>query len=230
MSGDMISLLRSNWLVLAGALVALFTCLQMSAALGDCDLREAFSQDRHGAAERTLVLARRAFDAYVLRRERIAVPEDLPLLLRERSGVFVSAVGNGAPRCCMGSLYPTCPTLAQEIISAAVAAAGLDIRRSPIRPDELARLQLIVSIVAPPEAIADPHSLDPVTEGLAVRTAIRTGVVLPGETWQRARMIKWARIRAGAKPEEAVDYFRVRAFRVAEPQPQLQHNSEEDPQ
>ncbi len=230
MARDVIPVLRSNRLMRVGALVGLLACLQASGALGDCDLRGAFWQDRDGAADSALALARRAFDAYVLHRERIAVPEDLHPLLRKRSGVFISAMENGAPRCCMGSLYPTCPTLAEEIVSAAVAAAGLDARRSPIRQEELHRLRLIVSIVAPPEAIGDPHSLDPVTEGLAVRSSCRTGVALPGETPHRERMIRWARIRARAQPGEAVDYFRVRAFRVAEPQPQLQHNSEEDPQ
>ena len=184
------------------------------------DLPEAFAMDRDGAAAAALSLARAAFDAYALHRQRVSVPAEVPDLLRERGGVFVSAEVNGAPRCCMGSLYPTRETLAEEIVAAAIAAAGLDARKPPVRPEEAPRLRLVVSIVAPPESIADPGALDPVREGLAVRGRERTGVVLPGETGRRDRMIRWAMIRAGAEPGDAVDYFRIRAFRIAEPQRQ----------
>ena len=199
--------------------------LLLAASLTPCagataaDLPEAFAKDRAGAGAAALSLARAAFDAYALRRERLSVPEDLPPLLTKRSGVFVSAIADGAPRCCMGSLYPTRPTLAEEIIAAAVAAAGLDARRRPVEPAELRKLQLVVSVVGPPESISDPTQLDPVREGLAVRSGRRTGVVLPGETRHLNRVIKWARIRAAAGPDEPVDYFRVRAFRIAERKP-----------
>lgn len=180
------------------------------------DLVDAFAEDEEAGAA-ALSLARSAFDAYVLRRERVPVPQTLPSLLRERSAVFVSAEREGAPRCCMGSLYPTHSTLAEEIVAAAVAAAGVDARREPVKPEELAELRLIVSIVAPPESIKDPRRIDPVREGLAVRSRVRTGVVLPGETPHLDRAIEWARTRAAAEPEEPVDYFRIRAFRIAEP-------------
>ncbi|MFQ6131353.1 MAG: AMMECR1 domain-containing protein [Armatimonadota bacterium] len=201
------------------SILALTCCLVWPVPTAAADLVQAFASDRQGAGPAALSLARAAFDAYALRRERLSVPENLPPLLRQRGGVFVSAVAKGAPRCCMGSLYPTRANLAEEIVAAAVAAAGLDARRAPVKPAELPRLQLVVSIVSPPEGITDPAVLDPVTEGLAVRSARRTGVVLPGETTHLDRMIKWARIRAGAEPDEEVDYFRVRAFRIAEPNP-----------
>jgi AMMECR1 domain-containing protein len=201
----------STWLSLL-----LATCLIRPASAADDDLLGAFASDHEGAAKAALSLARTAFDAYALRRERISVPDHLPPLLSKRNGVFVSAIVSGAPRCCMGSLYPSRDSLAEEIIAAAVAAAGLDARRAPIEPEELKRLRLVVSIVAPPESIADPASLNPVTDGLAVRSRTRTGVVLPGETRHRDRMIAWARIRAAAEPGEPIDYFRIRAFRIAE--------------
>ena len=93
----------------------------------------------------------------------------------------------------------------------------MDARREPVEPEELARLRLIVSILAPPESIDDPTRIDPVREGMAARSRVRTGVVLPGETPHLDRAIKWARTRAAAKPDEPVDYFRIRAFRIAEP-------------
>jgi AMMECR1 domain-containing protein len=187
------------------------------AACSGADVAERFRDDRTGASAAVLALARRAFDAYVLRRERIFVPEGLPPLLKERSGVFVSAALDNAPRCCMGALRPTQPTLAEEIIAAAVAAAGYDARRKPVKPEELARLQLIVSVVSEPEAIQTPDGLDPARDGLAARGQHRTGVVLPGETRHRDLVVKWARTRAGVDDEDSVDYFRIRAFRIPEP-------------
>ncbi len=176
-----------------------------------------FSTDYPGNRQAALCLARRAFDAYCLQRHSLPVPSDLPPALRLRSGVFVSAMADGAPRCCMGTLYPTQPTLAHEIVAAARAAAAADLRFPPIRPDELPRLRLIVSIVAPPEAVLDPWSLDPLVDGVAVRSAMGTGVSLPGESPHLSRLIDWARVRSRAEAGEPVSYFRVRAVRIVEP-------------
>lgn len=194
------------------ALAAVLTAVPLQAQ----DLLGALRADPH-AQQVALHLARSAMEAWCLRRERVPLPADLPALLHERSGVFVSAVLGDAPRCCMGSLYPTRRTLAEEIIAAAVAAAGLDLRFSPLKAQELPRLRVIVSVVAPPEPVVDPMSLDPLTEGVAVRSALRWGVSLPGETVHQELMIKWARIRAGAGPSEPVGYYWVRAVRVLEP-------------
>jgi len=169
------------------------------------------------ATEAALVLARETIDAWVLRHERLAIPDDLPPLLNERAAVFVSAMLGDAPRCCMGTLYPTRVTVAEQISEAALAAAGMDLRFPHITPGELSRLRVIVSVLEPPEPIDSAEGLDPAREGLAVRGAKGWGVVLPRET-PRAELIEpWARIRAGATPDERVDYYRVRAFRIVEP-------------
>src|SRR5579884_744523 len=102
-----------------------------------------------------LALARRAFDTYVVRHEVIATPTDLPPLLRVRAAVFVRCQRRGAPVCCMGNLCPMAPCLAQEIIANAVAAAGPDRRFAPVKPADLGRTTLIVSIVEPPESISE---------------------------------------------------------------------------
>ncbi len=165
-----------------------------------------------------LTLARRAFDAYALRREVIDQPAHLPAVLRQPMAVFVSTMRAGAPRCCMGSLYPTQPDAAQEIIASAVAAAGHDRRFPPIRPGELAHLTLIVSLVSRPRPIteAEAASLDPVRDGLAVRNGDRWGVVLSGESPRRENMMPWGRIRAGADPHTPVQWFQISDLRLRE--------------
>jgi AMMECR1 domain-containing protein len=183
------------------------------------DVLAVLAADRGGEQAAALCLARQAFDTYCLTRTRLSVPPGLPPAFQARSGVFVSAMVHGAPRCCMGALYPTQPTLAEEIIAAASAAAGLDARFRAIRPDELSRLRLIVSVVGPPEAVSDVATVDPVTEGIAARWHDRIGVVLPGETRDRVRAARWACRRAGVPAGARPEYFRVRAVRMMEAQP-----------
>ena len=167
-----------------------------------------------------LALARGAFDGYILRREAPPLPGTLPPLLRQRAGVFVSAMRHGAPRCCMGTLYPTEPDAAHEILAAALAATGHDRRFPPIRPDERKGLTLIVSIVGRPRPLASDvlSTLDPAREGLAVKFAGRFGVVLSHETDRVDRMLAWGRIRAGAHPGDSIELFRIDVVRFVEEQ------------
>lgn len=199
----------------AGIVLAVVGLMALPAN-GDESVAERFAADPV-AAQAALALARETVDAWVLRHERTPIPEDLPPLLSERAGVFVSAILGDAPRCCMGALYPTKPTLAEQIVEAARAAAGMDLRFPPVTPEELPSLRVIVSVLEPPEPIPHARGLDPAREGLAVRGAKGWGVVLPRETPRVELIEPWARIRAGATFDEPVDYYRVRAFRVVEP-------------
>jgi len=166
----------------------------------------------------TLKLARRAFDSWVLHHQVIDVPSDTPSLLKLRSGVFISTSRQGAPRTCMGTLYPLHGTIAQEIIANAVVSAGRDHRFPPVKPAELKHLRLIVSIVGRPQQIDAGRlsSIDPVRDGLAVRFGHHFGVVLNGETRDVQTMEKWGRIRAGAKADDAVDFYRLDVVRFIE--------------
>jgi AMMECR1 domain-containing protein len=173
------------------------------------------------AAQRyVLALARRAFDTYAISRRVIEPPSPVPPFLRQRSGVFISAMRGGAPRTCMGTLYPMQPNLAEEIIENAAASAGRDRRFRPVRMQELPELVLIVSIVGTPRAISaeEAGTLDPARDGLVVKCGDRYGVVLSGETPHRENMLNWGRIRAGAGPHSPVELFRIHDLRFMESQ------------
>jgi AMMECR1 domain-containing protein len=165
-----------------------------------------------------LTLARRAFDTYARKRVSIDSPPGLPPLLLRRAGVFVSTMRNGAPRCCMGTLYPQQPDAAREIIANAAAAVAFDRRFAPIRPNELKDLVLIVSVVSRPLPIteAEAKALDPARDGLAVQYADRFGVILSGETDSVNRMIHWGRIRAGAPANAPIRLYRLEDVRFME--------------
>jgi len=167
----------------------------------------------------TLRLARRAFDSWVLHHQIIDVPSDAPPLLELRSGVFISTSRQGAPRTCMGTLYPLHGTIAEEIIANAIVSAGRDHRFSPVKSSELKHLRLIVSIVGRPQQIdaSQLSSIDPLRDGLAVRFGHNFGIVLNGETRDVRTMEKWGRIRAGATADDAVDFYRLDVVRFIEP-------------
>jgi len=125
-------------------------------------------------------LARRAVGAWVVDEQVIAA--DLPPNAGpERAGVFVSLhQGDGSLRGCLGTLGPTQPTLAAEIIGNAVSAASRDPRFRPVRPDELPDLHISVDVLNEPEEVEGVGALDPRVYGLIVRTEDgRQALLLP---------------------------------------------------
>jgi len=125
-------------------------------------------------------LARRTIDSFVLegRPVEAALPEGT---LPEQAGVFVSLhMADGSLRGCLGTLGPTTPSLAEEIVTNAVSAASRDPRFSPVRPDELPDLHVSVDVLNPPEEVAGIGELDPRRYGLIVRTEDgRQALLLP---------------------------------------------------
>ncbi len=203
-----------------GLLMLFLLCGAAPAGAGDTEI-DAWNSADAETVHAVLALGRRAFETYALHREVIEPPARLPDLLRRRAAIFFSAMRNGAPRCCMGTLYPTEPDAAREIIASAVAAAGRDRRFPPVKSSELRGLTLIVSVVGSPRPIAESEiaSLDPERDGLAARFGARFGVVLSRETTRIDRMKAWARTRAGAPAGRHADYFRIQDVRFVENEP-----------
>ncbi len=93
-------------------------------------------------------LARRAVEAWVIDQRVIAADLPADAGQPERAGLFVSLHrGDGSLRGCLGTLGPTRPTLAAEIIGNAVNAASRDPRFWPVRPDELPGLHISVDVL-----------------------------------------------------------------------------------
>lgn len=204
---------------------AILVCLLLATALPVCSAPLPTPSDHWQltdppAQRYTLALARRAFDAYARTRTVIDPPSPIPAFLRQRCGVFISTMRGGAPRTCMGTLYPTQPSLAEEIIENAAASAGRDLRFPPVQITELAHLDLIVSVVGTPHPISNSEAatLDPIHDGLVVQYGDRYGVVLTGETPYRRNLLTWGRIRAGAGPNAPVALFLIHDLRFRESQ------------
>ncbi len=125
-------------------------------------------------------LARASVEAWIRRRERIAVPEGLPEeMVRRRAGAFVSLHKNGQLRGCIGTILATRKNLAEEIISNAISACSRDDRFSPVRPDELCSLEISVDVLSEPEPVDSPAELDVKRYGVIVSHGPKRGLLLP---------------------------------------------------
>ncbi len=124
-------------------------------------------------------LARRAIKAYVAQGRKIAPPEALSPLMQQRAGAFVSLHKKGALRGCIGTIEPTQPTLAHEIIANAISAASRDPRFAPVTRDELSDLEISVDVLEPAEPISSMEELDPKQYGVIVERGHRRGLLLP---------------------------------------------------
>ena len=95
------------------------------------------------------------------------------------SGAFVTLTEGGKLRGCIGHIAPTRGSLSEEIVEVAPLAALEDPRFDPVLPEELALLEVEISVLSPPEPIAGPEDLDPAIYGVIVSHAGRRGLLLP---------------------------------------------------
>jgi AmmeMemoRadiSam system protein A len=100
-------------------------------------------------------------------------------LLNRRAGVFVSIHKNGSLRGCIGTISPTCSSIAQEIAQNAVSASTKDPRFPAIRPSELYELEITVDVLGETERISSPDQLDVKRYGVIVSKGYRRGLLLP---------------------------------------------------
>lgn len=125
-------------------------------------------------------LAREAVEAYVLRREKIRVPDWLPgEMLSARAGSFVSIHEHGELRGCIGTIAPTRSSVAEEIIGNAISASTRDPRFPAIKADELPWLEISVDVLGEPEDIDSVDELDVKRYGVIVSCGHRRGLLLP---------------------------------------------------
>lgn len=165
-----------------------------------------------------LELARLAVERYVEAREVIQPPKDPSTEMAERQAVFVSLRIGRELRGCIGTLSPTKPTLAEEIISNAISAATSDPRFPPVGPRELPSLNYEVDILGPLEPITGENELDPERYGVVVEAGDRRGVLLPGIAGVTtvAQQIAIAREKAGISPNEEIRLSRFTITRFRE--------------
>ena len=125
-------------------------------------------------------LARLTVETYVRDGKKPEIPGWATEEMRNRrAGVFVSLHEEGKLRGCIGTILPTRACIAEEIIGNAVSASTRDPRFSPVRPDELARLEINVDVLTEPEVIGSREELDVKRYGVIVSSGHKRGLLLP---------------------------------------------------
>jgi AmmeMemoRadiSam system protein A len=131
-------------------------------------------------------------------------PADVPTIpgLPEATGAFVTLKKRGALRGCIGTLECR-RTLPEEVARVAVSAAREDPRFEPVRPSELADLDVEVSVLGPLEPIDphDPAAIEIGRHGLVVEQGWRRGLLLPQVAtewgWDRETFLAHTCAKAG---------------------------------
>ncbi|NLW55277.1 MAG: AmmeMemoRadiSam system protein A [Firmicutes bacterium] len=159
-------------------------------------------------------LARRTVENHLLGTEE-EIELSLPPEAQKPAGVFVSIKKHGNLRGCIGTIFPTQPSAAEEIRHNAIAAAFQDPRFDPVQVDELDDLVYSVDLLQAPEPISGPEELDPERYGVIVRRGGRTGLLLPNlegvDTVEK--QIAIAKQKAGIGPKEEVEMERFEVIR-----------------
>ena len=109
-----------------------------------------------------------------------APPEltSVPPPLRESYGVFVTLHRRGRLRGCIGYLEAVKP-LVQAVQEMALAAAFQDPRFQPLRPEELAEIDLEISVLSPMRRIDTIEEIQVGAHGLYVERGVCRGLLLP---------------------------------------------------
>ncbi|MCL1802193.1 MAG: AmmeMemoRadiSam system protein A [Eubacteriaceae bacterium] len=125
-------------------------------------------------------LARMNVENFVLYGEPAVLPERLPPeMAEEQAGVFVSIYKNGELRGCIGTIYPTCPSIAEEIIQNSISSCSKDSRFDPVEHSELDELVYSVDVLSTPEPVSEMSVLNAKKYGIIVSSGSRRGLLLP---------------------------------------------------
>jgi AmmeMemoRadiSam system protein A len=149
-----------------------------------------------------LKVARDSIEAHLLDKPVPAV--SLPQSLCERRGAFVSLHRAGKLRGCIGFLEAVKP-LGQTVREMAAAAAFHDPRFRPLGQEELADLEVEISVLTPMRLINKVDEIQVGTHGLYIVQGSCRGLLLPQVAteyrWDRLTFLQQTCCKAGLPPE-----------------------------
>jgi AmmeMemoRadiSam system protein A len=149
-----------------------------------------------------LQLARSSIECAV-RELRLPGTELLPQNLLKPCGAFVTVRVRGDLRGCFGYVNAFYP-LAQSIQEVGVKAALEDPRFEHIVSEELAAMEVEVSVLEPPVKVLRIEEIEVGTHGLIVETSLHRGLLLPSVAteygWDREQFLNHTALKAGLPP------------------------------
>jgi hypothetical protein len=151
---------------------------------------------------------------------------DLSPRLSETKGCFVTLTENGELRGCIGHILPQ-EALYQAVEDNARNAATRDPRFQPVRPDELKKIKIEISVLTKPQPLSfnSPedllNKLEPGEDGVVLRIGPYGATFLP-QVWEqlpdKAQFLNHLAQKAGCAPEDwrgsnvSVSIYHVEAF------------------
>jgi MEMO1 family protein len=130
---------------------------------------------------------------------------------QKKAGVFVTLSRHGKSRACWGSVESDGTDLVQSTVRATLEALNNEYRYKPVSVFEWKTLKPQVTIINEVEPIASIRSLNPLRDGLLVRAGGKSGVLLPGEASDAVYQLVQCKLKAGIKPGEPCQLFRLKA-------------------
>jgi len=126
-------------------------------------------------------------------------------------GVFVTLSYAGKSRACWGSLTPQHGDLVASTVYATVGALTREYRFTPVKANEVKKLKVQVTVVRSLEPIHRISEQNPLADGLFVRSGGKSGILLPGEASDAYYQLVQCKLKAGIKPGEPCQLYRIRA-------------------
>ena len=181
-----------------------FLLVSLIAGMASPTLGEEKAMDISAADQEVLFrVARESLEAH-LKGEKAALPQATSQTLSQPSGVFVTLHRGGRLRGCIGYLEAMKPLLA-AVQEMAVAAAFQDPRFPPLRQDELADLDVEISVLSPMCQIKHIEEIQVGRDGIYLERDPCRGLLLPQVAteygWDRTTFLKQTCVKAGLPPE-----------------------------
>jgi AmmeMemoRadiSam system protein A len=153
--------------------------------------------------KRLLELARGSIRAHLKGESLPSLAGASPLLCESR-GVFVSLHRQGRLRGCIGYLEAVKP-LGQSVMEMAAAAAFHDPRFRPLGPEELADLEVEISVLTPMQLVDKVEKIEVGKHGLYIEKGRCRGLLLPQVAveyrWDRTTFLEQTCSKAGLPPQ-----------------------------
>ncbi|MFB0526190.1 MAG: AmmeMemoRadiSam system protein B [bacterium] len=124
-----------------------------------------------------LGIARKTIEEYIRLRKIPEFNVEDPLL-KEKRGVFVTLRKKGMLRGCIGYIMPL-EELYKAVSQMAIQSSTGDPRFPPVRPEELAEVEIEISVLTVPERINSVDEIEMGKHGVIVQRGSNQGVFLP---------------------------------------------------
>jgi len=132
--------------------------------------------------------------------ETVPLPRGFDPALDRKSGAFVTLKKSGELRGCIGHMSEDLP-LCQVVGYCALQSAFNDRRFSPLEPEELAAVEIEISVLTPYKRINGYQEIEIGRDGVLMEKDGRSAVFLPSvaveQGWSRDEMLEQLSLKAG---------------------------------